>query len=507
MKHNKQPHWIKSFSKNILKVQSKSFSDDGIVMTRKINEKTDTRESVTLETLDGSEFEKLCARIFEKLHYGRVEDVQDTGDMGRDLLIHTDKGLVVVECKHHPHGSMGRPVVQKLHSAAISSKAIKGILITTGKFSIQAIEHAKTLTPPIQLIDRNILVDLASRAGVDLSFEGKKYLVYTYPVSPIDKLQTRLNRFIAPRFKSHPKETFGLLGVKSREITMHASYIVQYELDATFETSVGVIHNEKVKDGTIAIDGIDGKMLKEEIAKHLRSANLLSYNKSDYRDSILKKESFHIDANTLKKLSKEYITNVHTKAVSYWGQNNRKYTKLCVPRERDIFVSDIKQVYIPFQQVNLQALKEKYDMIAVENPENLLCYTKMFSCAICGGYIRGNGILCNSCGAIVHDKSILDSHSFECKMCGKTLCRKCAYNLGFRKKVCRECALESGRDLKPTSMKMNQHTKLGAIFIIGGGIGFLIHVALTPLLAIIGVGVISSKNRKANTKAPPYELV
>ncbi len=79
-----------------------------------------------------------------------------TGDMGRDILIHSNEGLIVVECKHQPHNSIGRPIVQKLHSAVISSHAVKGILVTTGKFSDQAVEHAKALEPPIELIDRNI---------------------------------------------------------------------------------------------------------------------------------------------------------------------------------------------------------------------------------------------------------------------------------------------------------------------------------------------------------------
>lgn len=54
-------------------------------------------ETVVLETLDGYEFEKLCAKIFQKLEYGTVEIMPLSGDAGRDLLIHTREGLVVVE--------------------------------------------------------------------------------------------------------------------------------------------------------------------------------------------------------------------------------------------------------------------------------------------------------------------------------------------------------------------------------------------------------------------------
>ncbi len=177
-----------------------------------------------------------------------------------------------------------------------------------------------------------------------------------------------------------------------------------------------------------------------------------------------------------------------------------------VPGERDIFISNIKQVYVPFQQIELQAFEIKYDITAIEISENLLCYTKMFNCAICGSYIKDTKTLCNSCGAIVHNKTILDSHSFKCKICGKTICRKCTYDLGFQNKVCKECAFKSGRDLKPLSMDMNQHTMLGILLIAVGTIGLFINFFLiTFVFMIIGIGVILS-NRKSQAP-PPYELI
>ena len=130
------------------------------------------QETVILETIDGYEFEKLCARIFQKLNYGTVQEMPLSGDGGRDLIIHSLEGLIIVECKHQPHTSIGRPIVQKLHSAVISSNGVKGILITTGKFSLEAIEHAKSLSPKIEMMDNKILADLATRAGIELIHEG-----------------------------------------------------------------------------------------------------------------------------------------------------------------------------------------------------------------------------------------------------------------------------------------------------------------------------------------------
>lgn len=469
-----------------------------------------------METLDGFEFEKLCGRIFEKLKYGRIEDVQDSGDLGRDILIHGKEGLIVAECKHYPHGSVGRPVVQKLHSSVISSRAIKGILITTGKFSVQAIEHAKTLTPPIELVDRNILIDLATQAGIELIFEGKRHNVFIYSNSDIDSLQNRLDRFISNRFESYPEKASKLLGIRNRLIKLVPSYVVQYDVNATFETSVGVIHEENVEDGTLLIDGNEGKTLKEEIAKHLASTPLAVYNESNFKDLDFKKDSFHIDATTLKKLSKNFISERHSRNVVYYGANNQRYEKSCEPSEREIFISDIKQVYIPFQQLGLQTLERNYGIVAIENPTHLLCYTKMLNCAICEGYIKDNKIiLCNSCGAIVHNNRTLDSHSFKCRICGKTLCRKCTYDLWFRKKVCKDCGLNSGKNIKPLSIEMNQHIMLGMLFIIGGIISIIGEIfkfgvlnlfsLFGGLALIIGIGIVLFKPK--SEEAPPYEII
>jgi hypothetical protein len=38
-----------------------------------------------------------------------------------------------------PLGSIGRPIVQKLHSAIITSKAAKGMLVATGHFTQEAL--------------------------------------------------------------------------------------------------------------------------------------------------------------------------------------------------------------------------------------------------------------------------------------------------------------------------------------------------------------------------------
>ena len=78
-------------------------------------------KEVSLDSLDGFGFENLCQRIFEKAGWGRVERIGGVSDAGRDLIIHGNKGKIVVECKHQPNTPQGRPIVQKLHSAVTTA--------------------------------------------------------------------------------------------------------------------------------------------------------------------------------------------------------------------------------------------------------------------------------------------------------------------------------------------------------------------------------------------------
>ena len=128
---------------------------------------SDDEETVFLDMLTGFDFEKTVGRILERLGVGRVEQVLFAQDEGRDILVRSPEGVIVVECKHQPNTSIGRPIVQKLHSAVISSGAVKGMLITTGRFTEEATEHArklKTQGTTIEMIDKPILADMAARA-------------------------------------------------------------------------------------------------------------------------------------------------------------------------------------------------------------------------------------------------------------------------------------------------------------------------------------------------------
>ena len=98
-----------------------------------------------LEKLSPKEFEDWCQILLERYYDCKVEGTPYVGDEGRDLIVHHPSGKIIVECKHHPSRTVGRPVVQKLDSAIRKANARKGMIITTGRFSKAARQYAEEL--------------------------------------------------------------------------------------------------------------------------------------------------------------------------------------------------------------------------------------------------------------------------------------------------------------------------------------------------------------------------
>jgi restriction system protein len=138
-------------------------------------------EVVSLDDMDWFEFQYFTAHLFQRLGFGKPEEIQKGSDCGRDVILHSSSGgLIIIECKHHPKGTIGRPTVQKLHSAILTANSRKGYLVTTGKFSPGAIDYVKTLGSMIELVDLRVLSDMANRAGIKILTKSEgKFILYT----------------------------------------------------------------------------------------------------------------------------------------------------------------------------------------------------------------------------------------------------------------------------------------------------------------------------------------
>ncbi|SHE75493.1 restriction system protein [Modicisalibacter ilicicola DSM 19980] len=117
-----------------------------------------------LAAMDPYQFEALIGELLRAMGYEDVEVTKASGDKGVDVVGSVQVGITtiteVVQVKRQ-QGSITRPVVDQLRGALPYHKAIRGTLITLGKFASSCEQAA--LFPgaaPITLIDGDRLIDL-----------------------------------------------------------------------------------------------------------------------------------------------------------------------------------------------------------------------------------------------------------------------------------------------------------------------------------------------------------
>jgi restriction system protein len=120
-----------------------------------------------VKTGSPSFFERLVVELLLKMGYGgsRMDAGQAVGkggDEGIDGVINEDRlGLDVVYLQAKRwEGSVGRPEVQKFVGALHGKRAKKGVFITTGSFSSDAMAYVEHIDPKVVLIDGRRLAEL-----------------------------------------------------------------------------------------------------------------------------------------------------------------------------------------------------------------------------------------------------------------------------------------------------------------------------------------------------------
>ena len=132
-------------------------------------------------------FEKLVVRLLVKMGYGGTvkdagEAVGRTGDRGIDGVIKQDElglGRIHMQAKRWK-GNVGDPEVQKFLGALVAENAERGVFITTGGFTQQALETSKKSPKPLVLIDGDALAGYMIRYGLGV------YVTETHEVKEID---------------------------------------------------------------------------------------------------------------------------------------------------------------------------------------------------------------------------------------------------------------------------------------------------------------------------------
>lgn len=118
-------------------------------------------------------FERLVVDMMVALGYGGSradagKSVGQSGDEGIDGIIKEDRlGLDVIYLQAKRwDGTVGRPEIQKFVGALHGKRAKKGVFITTGRFSDDAVKYVESIDPKVILIDGRTLCELMIDYGL-----------------------------------------------------------------------------------------------------------------------------------------------------------------------------------------------------------------------------------------------------------------------------------------------------------------------------------------------------
>lgn len=110
-----------------------------------------------LKEMDPRKFEFLVADVFQSLGY-KAKVTPGSNDGGKDIILRKGRETKFVEVKRHNQGTIGRPAIQKLHSAIVDADAVGGYLVTLSNFNKNARQYAANKN--IELIDGDSLINM-----------------------------------------------------------------------------------------------------------------------------------------------------------------------------------------------------------------------------------------------------------------------------------------------------------------------------------------------------------
>ena len=437
--------------------------------------------STLLDQLSGFEFEELRGKVFRHQGYRDVRQAVRTADEGRDVTMIDESGSgdpvgVVVECKHT--ATVGRPVVQKLHSAVQTYEydgLVSGMVATTGRFTGPATEYAERVsaTPDdvdIELLDGRELRDIGESIGMDL-YSGRIEVLCDETLPPPDDADDVVaERDAAARGVANlSRET---LPNPTTRLAFEPTLLIETAVDATFETSVGVIHSvfererlavsadrdgpsllsgdvaRLVADGSVgrtalqvptdtsdgaatvdlAADG-DGTAATADLATDQHPATT---SRSDTGFDDVDVQRFDRTESAYTDWVVERQRDRHERTVRYTGDNNVTYTKTCTPRASDVRVLDVDPVYRPVATTTTRLGEYTYGHTFVTNGDRqVTLYDEFGSCVHCeseaaDGAATERITYCANCGSLN-----CDDHIREERLVGEPVCTGCSATAEF----------------------------------------------------------------------------
>lgn len=319
-------------------------------------------QETILGDLSGFEFEDLMIEVFKKLGFENVRNPGFTGDEGRDIIMEKmkngEKTVYIVECKN-VSSKIGRPVVQKLHSAVNTFDTEfkkKGMIVTTSRFTSQAKKYVEKIqNDNVKLWDGNKLREIADEIGLDL-YNGEIEILCEESL-PLPEDRDFLEQRVIRDFENVNNFDKNLIENIEISLNLYPTLYVCYNVKSSLKTSVGLINTiNNSSTSVLRADNVVGKNRSDEEITELvesseRKESLEKQDLVEEADS-LEKIRFEKTETGFKKELKQKIITETTEEVVYTGKNNVTYTKTHEPKMKEISFSEMSPMYVP--EVNVK---------------------------------------------------------------------------------------------------------------------------------------------------------
>lgn len=128
----------------------------GSLKRRKLLDRQSGLESI--RAMSWREFEILCGEAYRRQGFSVEENGLGGADGGIDLILRKNGEASMVQCKRWKTFKVGVKEVRELYGILVAERANRGIFITSGAYTAEAIDFAKG--KPLDLIDGPALMDL-----------------------------------------------------------------------------------------------------------------------------------------------------------------------------------------------------------------------------------------------------------------------------------------------------------------------------------------------------------
>jgi hypothetical protein len=438
--------------------------------------------------MSGFAFEEAVATLFERLGY-ETEIPGRTSDLGRDVIARSADETLIVECKH-TQSSVGRPVVQKLHSATVSfDTSARGVIVCTGGFSGPATEHADELGAVLELWDYRKLVRQARTVDVYFRSEARGTdLIFSPAIRERGELEVAVRDRWADGIDSAPRTARSVLKPTVTDGTWLPALRIRYRLDRRFGTSTYPnLHRARARGSLI--HGIRDELAAVE-SDYWADASFRVRHK-DPVDGQPPAALFGVDIASKAEAVKRRVARANSTSVRYTGRNNQSYTKSCIVEPEDV-ETDVLQVLVPRQRLDLQ-IGPRSGLVTVAQ-ETGRTPEVLDADGLDAGVLRDIGrgepaVLCNDCAALV-PRAMAPR---PCEDCGKTLCEAHHWDLppaffGSSTVLCAGCYREASQEAPLSDSPLHRSGRAALAALIppvglwteGFGVGGLLSI-LAPL--------------------------